>query len=144
MAELEHKRIAGRIKKARNEAGITQHQMAELLGVIQRTYQNYESETNPRIPWDRMSDIERITGKKVEWLLHGDAPDLLATLDGGAGSLSALVQAVQALDAKLDDALDQLGAMRVSQSTEASAIADLRSQIARLEESLASDASAKS
>jgi transcriptional regulator with XRE-family HTH domain len=85
VAELEHRRIATRIKQARMESGLKQHEIAGLLEVTLRTYQNYESEKKPRIPWDRMNDLERITGKKVEWLLHGDSPDLMAVLSGGDG-----------------------------------------------------------
>ncbi len=130
MAELEHKRIAGRIKDARKEAGITQHQMAELLGVIPRTYQNYESTSNPRIPWDRMSDIERITGKKVEWLLHGDAPDLMEVLEGKTTST------LDDISAKLDQVLERLAVVELSQATEAAAAADSRSQLDELASSL--------
>lgn len=81
LVELEHARIAKRIQQARKQAGLTQQQTANLLGVIQRTYQNYESQSTPRVPWDRLNDIARITSVKVEWLLHGDTPDLLSDLD---------------------------------------------------------------
>ena len=46
--------------------------MADLMEVQPRTYQNYESVTNPRVPFRRMNDIARITGRPTEWLLHGE------------------------------------------------------------------------
>lgn len=73
VAELERAAIARRIKVARKEAGLTQPEMAEALGVIQRTYQNYESVKDPRVPWGSMNEIAKITGKTTEWLIHGDA-----------------------------------------------------------------------
>lgn len=100
LVELEHARIAKRIKQARKEAGLTQQQVADLLGVIQRTYQNYESQTAPRIPWDRLNDIARVTSVKVEWLLHGDSPDLMGTLNGNGPSAQ-----LDRIEAKLDDLL---------------------------------------
>jgi transcriptional regulator with XRE-family HTH domain len=106
IAELEHKGIAGRIKQARNEKGLTQEQMANLLDVKQRTYQNYESATKPRIPWERMNDIGRITRKKVEWLLHGEAPDLISAMNGSIPK--AIQDQLVELDRKLDEVLKRL------------------------------------
>jgi len=83
MAEIERAAIARRIKSARNEAGLSQPEMAEALGVISRTYQNYESVSAPRTPWALMNDIARITGKTTEWLIHGEkatAPNLLGSM----------------------------------------------------------------
>lgn len=104
IAELEHSRIAARIKQARKEKGLTQEQMAQLLDVRQRTYQNYESASQPRIPWDRMNDIERITKKKVEWLLHGDSPDLMGALNGN-GITSRVQEQLDEINRKLDELL---------------------------------------
>jgi DNA-binding XRE family transcriptional regulator len=51
MAEIERVGIAKRIRQARKEAGLSQPEMADALGVIARTYQNYESVKEPRTPW---------------------------------------------------------------------------------------------
>lgn len=79
MAEIERGDIARRIKQAREEAGLSQPEMAEAVGTHERTYQNYESVSKPRTPWGLMNDIAKVTGKTTEWLIHGDrpTPDLL-------------------------------------------------------------------
>lgn len=85
MAEIERAAIAKRIRQARKEAGMSQPEMAEAIGVIHRTYQNYESLKEPRTPWGSMNDIAKITGRSTEWLIHGDkaTPELLAGLSSG-------------------------------------------------------------
>lgn len=108
IAELEHQGIAARIKQARKEKGLTQEQMAQLLDVRQRTYQNYESATTPRIPWDRMNDIERITKKKVEWLLHGDSPDLMGALNGN-GVPPTMQEQLDRIEKTVEEILKRLG-----------------------------------
>lgn len=106
MAEIERAAIAHRIKQARKEAGLSQPEMAEALGVIARTYQNYESVKEPRTPWSLMNDIATITGKSTEWLIHGDrpTPDLLgvAERDQVDGGFEEFREHVAELNAKLD------------------------------------------
>lgn len=75
MAELERVEIARRIRQARKEAGLSQPEMADAVGVIERTYQNYESEKAPRTPWGLMNQIATVTGRSTAWLIHGtDSP----------------------------------------------------------------------
>lgn len=93
MAELREAEIRQRIKRARREAGLSQSTMAELLGVIQRTVQNYE---NDHVPWGRLGDIADITGTSLRWLLHGD------------GSISDA-----SLEDRLNDVQDQLEALPI-------------------------------
>lgn len=81
MAELERAAIAARIKQARQEVGLSQPEMADALGVISRTYQNYESQKEPRTPWALMNQIAAVTGKTTEWLIHGNR----TTAENGAG-----------------------------------------------------------
>lgn len=69
MAELQKADITGRIRQARKEAGLTQPEMANLLEVAMRTYQNYEDD---RVPWGLMSRISDVTGRSLRWLLHGE------------------------------------------------------------------------
>jgi transcriptional regulator with XRE-family HTH domain len=84
MAELQEAEIRARIKRARKEAGLAQPAMAELLGVIPRTVQNYE---NDHVPWGRIRDIAEITGRSTRWLLHGDE-----TQEEGGALLAALTE----------------------------------------------------
>jgi transcriptional regulator with XRE-family HTH domain len=106
MAELERAAIASRIKEARKEAGLSQPEMAAALDVIPRTYQNYESVSNPRTPWGLLNQIATVTGKTTEWLIHGErqsAPRLVDTLNGNSRSQ------LDRLEKKVDAILDHFG-----------------------------------
>ena len=76
--------ICARIKLARVEAGFTQQEMADLLNMSMRGYQNYESD---RVPWREIDKIADLTGRTQEWFLRGD-PDA----DGATPSRSEIVQ----------------------------------------------------
>jgi transcriptional regulator with XRE-family HTH domain len=67
---LEEEAIRTRIRQARDDAGLTQEQSADLHEVHKRTIENWE---NRHVPWDRIKDIARNYGVTEEWLLHGDA-----------------------------------------------------------------------
>lgn len=75
MAALEAEAIARRIRDARKEAGLSQPDMAETLGVVPRTYQNYEAHEDPRTPWGLLDKIAMVTGKTTQWLIHGEFAD---------------------------------------------------------------------
>ena len=72
MAELSRVAICGRIQDAREQAGFTQVELAELLHVHWRTVQNWESRKKPIVPWDRLDEIAKATDVTRDWLLHGD------------------------------------------------------------------------
>jgi transcriptional regulator with XRE-family HTH domain len=93
MAELHKAEITARIRQARKEAGLTQPEMAKLLEVAMRTYQNYEDE---RVPWDLMGRISDVTGRSLRWLLHGE--------DDAEPSQQVMLR-LDRLDRKLDELL---------------------------------------
>jgi transcriptional regulator with XRE-family HTH domain len=62
--------ICDRIRKAREGAGLTQEQMAGLLELTPRAYQNYE---RTRVPWESLAQIARLTGCDLEWFLYGES-----------------------------------------------------------------------
>lgn len=62
--------ICARIKQARVEAGFTQEEAADTLGITQRAYQNYEAN---RVPFRTMSRIAEVFRVSEAWLLHGEA-----------------------------------------------------------------------
>jgi transcriptional regulator with XRE-family HTH domain len=74
MPELDRAAITARLRRSREEAGLTQHELAELLEVHFRSIQNYESPKQRQVPFDRLDEWARITGRTKEWLLHGDEP----------------------------------------------------------------------
>jgi transcriptional regulator with XRE-family HTH domain len=63
--------ICARIRQARIEAGFTQEEIADLLHMTMRGYQNYEKD---RVPWRALDKIAELTNVTQEWLLRG-GPD---------------------------------------------------------------------
>lgn len=72
MAELSRAGIAQRIATAREQAGLSQPELADLMHVHYRTIQDWESPKKQVTPWDSLNDIAQITGVERDWLLHGD------------------------------------------------------------------------
>lgn len=108
MDELQEGAICARIKKAREEAELSQDQLAELLGVIKRTIQNYESE---RVPWRSLGKIGEITGKSTKWLLHGEEDGIAADKAEIVGNVLAdLQRQVGEMRGQLADLLTRLPA----------------------------------
>jgi transcriptional regulator with XRE-family HTH domain len=62
--------LGRRIKAAREEAGLTQPELADLIGLSMRQVQNLEAGVSK--PYKHIREIAEATGKSIEWLLHGD------------------------------------------------------------------------
>lgn len=60
--------ICRRIKEARERAGLSQQQLADVLNVTVRSVQLYEAN---RVPWEHMSRICEVTGASLAWLMQG-------------------------------------------------------------------------
>lgn len=69
---LDPKAIASRIKKAREDTGLTQDEFADLARVHKRTVGNWENAKEGGTPYKEMNQISELTGRSVRWLLHGD------------------------------------------------------------------------
>lgn len=102
--------ICARIKQARKAAGLTQEDMANLLNVTTRAYQNYERD---RVPFRSLGKIANLTNVTQEWLLHGAPAE--ATLAHGE-LLRAVAEGVEQIERsaeevlqRLDEALARLG-----------------------------------
>lgn len=72
VTQLEPDLIRRRIRQARDEAGLTQQELADLLGVHKRTVENYE---NVRVPWRALPQLETVLNRPVGWFLRGDADE---------------------------------------------------------------------
>lgn len=113
--------ICSRIKQARIEAGFTQTEAADTIGVTMRAYQNYES---VRVPFRSLSRIADVFDVQESWILHGEREaeaDALASIAARLESLEARVAESAALTKKaLDllaerqDAADRPGRRRAS------------------------------
>jgi transcriptional regulator with XRE-family HTH domain len=62
--------VGQRILAARNEQGMRQIDLAELVQVSDRSIQAYENDEV--VPYRKMQEIAAILGVSVAWLLHGD------------------------------------------------------------------------
>lgn len=99
MAETtKSKEIGARIAQARSEAGgMTQDELAHLLGLTSRSVQAHES--GAVIPYRYLREYERVLGKPAAWFLHGDAAVL--------GSSAEHREVIERLD-RLEKAINAL------------------------------------
>lgn len=104
------RQICARIKQSRVEAGFTQEEMADLLAMTSRGYQNYESD---RVPWKHLEKIAELTNVSQMWLLRGDLPgengSSPATYEVVLERLGALESSVESLRQVVVAALAQTG-----------------------------------
>lgn len=98
MGELDRAAIAFRLATSRQQAGLDQAELAELLNVHWRTIQNYESPKIDRIPWDRLDEWARATGVTRDWLLHGDDAAAPATAPPDGDVLAKLDEILRRID----------------------------------------------
>ena len=61
--------IGGRVAEARRRAGLTQKQLADLVGVGERAVQGWE--LGQSHPYRRIATLERILNVNRDWILHG-------------------------------------------------------------------------
>lgn len=101
------RQICQRIKQARKAAGLTQEDMAGLLNVTTRAYQNYEAD---RVPFRRLSEIARLTSVEQEWILRGDPPTEAdrGLLKDVADAVEQLERSAESVHQKLDETLARL------------------------------------
>jgi DNA-binding XRE family transcriptional regulator len=74
--------LGDRLRKAREHAGLTVDEMAEVLEVSDRTVRNYENDVSPiKRPAIRSWGMRCGGGDVVHWIINGEAPG-----DGGEPS----------------------------------------------------------
>lgn len=107
--------ICARIKQARKAAGLTQEDMANLLNVTTRAYQNYERN---RVPFRSLPKIASLTNASEAWLLHGDpeSPDQRELLKDVADGVAELERSSESVLRQLDEALARLGRIEAALS----------------------------
>ena len=62
--------IGWRIARARKESGLTQEELAALVGVSPRSIQGYEA--GKVIPYRRLRRLAEVTSRELGWILEGD------------------------------------------------------------------------
>lgn len=98
--------ICARIKRSRIEAGFTQQEAADLLGMTLRGYQNYESD---RVPFRKLGRIAELFGVTEPWLLRGGAStEDVATVADIVRRLAALEAMVEVQGAATTSSVDAL------------------------------------
>jgi transcriptional regulator with XRE-family HTH domain len=122
--QLERAKIKARIKKAREEAGLTQTELGDLMvpPAHMRTVQDWESASTGTVPFRHVPRIAEVTGRSTTWLLHGtDEPppefsNLLAELRQTA---EALQEAATSLAESADRVGDAAARLRDGRSSDA-------------------------
>lgn len=62
--------IGARIASARKQAGLTQEELGDLVGVSTRSLQGYEA--GHIVPYRHLGKISEVVNRPVGWLLHGE------------------------------------------------------------------------
>lgn len=111
MAELDRVGIAQRIQRSRIEAGLKQHELADVLHVHAHTIGNWESQKAPITPWDRMGELAEALGVTKQWLLHGEENQVappVELLQEVAEAAESLMSSQESVHERLGEVLDRL------------------------------------
>lgn len=125
MAELSRVGIAQRIQQARQQAGLTQQELADALHVHRNTVQNWESQKKPITPWDQLGEIANWTQVSRDWLIHGDHQEA----DPRDALRVRVVDSLRGLEESQEDVLAKLDEYRTL-------LGDLAAAVSRLEDLL--------
>lgn len=100
VSQFEAKAIGGRIARARDLAGLTQEEVAEMASFSKRSLQDYEAGVT--IPYKHMREISSLLAKPVEWFLHGEPEQEAATAD----QLPQILRRLEALEEQVGRVAD--------------------------------------
>jgi transcriptional regulator with XRE-family HTH domain len=78
--------VGRRVAEARRRAGLTQRQLADLIGVGERAVQAWE--LGKSHPYRRIVTLERVLEVDRDWLLHGNVRRKVSTDEAFEGDLS--------------------------------------------------------
>jgi transcriptional regulator with XRE-family HTH domain len=87
--------IGWRIARARKESGLTQEELAALIGVSPRSIQGYEA--GKVVPYRRLNRLAEVTKRELGWMLEGDRD---ANGDTGPEVVKRLVILVEEVSAE--------------------------------------------
>ena len=115
LEEMDRAAISTRLKASREEAGVTQEEMAEILKVHVRSIQDYERPSLKTVPFDRLDEWAAATGTTKTWLLQGDSAvesDRLAELESRLESVAGALELLERGQAQILDLLRGAAATR--------------------------------
>ncbi|NUR77057.1 MAG: helix-turn-helix transcriptional regulator [Thermoleophilia bacterium] len=99
--------IGGRIARARKEHGLTQEELAALVGVSPRSIQGYEA--GKVVPYRRLGRIAEVTDRQLHWLLEGDGEpvaDVVEQLARLVEELTVEARRIRVVAERLQEVLD--------------------------------------
>jgi transcriptional regulator with XRE-family HTH domain len=103
MRQVEAGGIGRRIARARKERGLTQEELAALIGVSPRSIQGYEA--GSVVPYRRLAQLAAVCNRDLGWLLEGDTTkdhELVERLVTAVEELSAEAKRIQAVAERLE------------------------------------------
>jgi transcriptional regulator with XRE-family HTH domain len=106
MRQVEAGGIGRRIARARKERGLTQEELAALIGVSPRSIQGYEA--GSVVPYRRLSRLAAVCNRDIGWLLEGDTTnehELVERLLSVIEELSAEAKRIGAVAERLEHLL---------------------------------------
>ena len=92
--------VGQRIVQTRKELGLTQEELAELVGVSQRSMQAHE--TGEVIPYRKMREIGMVLEVTTSWLLHGEEENTDSEVAELQRQIEGLTKLVRSMSRKLD------------------------------------------
>jgi transcriptional regulator with XRE-family HTH domain len=107
MRQVEAGGIGRRIARARKERGLTQEELAAMIGVSPRSIQGYEA--GSVVPYRRLARLAAVCNREIGWLLEGETPnehDLVERLLSAVEELSAEAKRIGAVAERLEHLLD--------------------------------------
>jgi transcriptional regulator with XRE-family HTH domain len=102
--------IGKRIAQARREQGLTQAELAKLLGVSTRSVQSYEAGTT--VPYRHARRIAAVTGRPPSWLLDGRESRGAALQEGFAAVNKELLERLRVQEELLSSLRGELAQLR--------------------------------
>ena len=102
MSQFEGKAIGARIALARNEAGLTQDDLAGSASFSRRSLQDYEAGVT--VPYRHLREISALLNRLPEWFLHGDP-----TISMEREAQVQMLDRLEALEGQVAEGFDRLG-----------------------------------
>ncbi|MDD3337155.1 MAG: helix-turn-helix transcriptional regulator [Eubacteriales bacterium] len=120
--------IAARLRMARENAGITQEEAAQLISVKPQSISNYERAIS-RIDSDSLIILCEKYGVSVEWVLVGSKPSSDSSLPSGLSSdESALLNGYRSLSRQGKEYMQQTLAMAMNTYKKTDCISNVESE----------------